>query len=1176
MRKRNLIVFSMASIGLFACAATSNEGTLAELQQMEADTEEVYLDDGLERAADSYRRYLEETSESARTPEAMRRLADLQIEQAYGVMGTGEIVELEAPDSATQADLPAPEIAANAGEPETEQESTGPLAPTESEQDFEQRATERQELLTGSAEFDAQLPVSESAPVPGGPLEAIETYQKILADYPNYERNDKVLYQMSRAYDEIGEPDQAMEVMDRLVARYPYSKFVDEVHFRRGEYFFVRKKYLDAESAYGSIVGMGSTSSYYELALYKLGWTLYKQEFYEEALHNYVAMLDFRQSIGYDFDQDFEEIDEHRVIDTFRVISLSFSNLGGPEIVDEFFSANGHRSYADKIYGNLGEFYFSKLRYDDAASVYKSFVSLNPFHKISPYFGMRVVEIYGEAGFPLLVVEAKKEFATDYALNTAYWDYFEVDKAPEVVGFLKTNLTDLAGHYHALYQEEALVEEQVANFDEAHRWYRQFLSSFPADEESPQIRQIRFEKTDDLRCLVYKSFISLNPFHKISPYFGMRVVEIYGEAGFPLLVVEAKKEFATDYALNTAYWDYFEVDKAPEVVGFLKTNLTDLAGHYHALYQEEALVEEQVANFDEAHRWYRQFLSSFPADEESPQINYQLADLLLENENFGDAATEYELTAYEYPEHEQASAAGYAAVYAHRENLKLATGARQLEVKKLTVTSSLRFADTFVLHEQAPVVLGAAADDLYEMKDFSLAIESADKLIERYPATDTTLIRSAWAVIAYSSMDTAEYQNSELAYLEVLNLTTGDDETRESVVDGLAAAIYKQGEQSNLLEDYRAAANHFLRIKELAPTSSIRTSAEYDAAAALMKLQDWSMASGVLEEFRVMHPEHELGTEATKQLAFIYREDGQIERSAVEHERIAAEATDPELGREALLTAAELYDEASVVDEAIRVYERYVTEYPRPIDIAMQTRTRIADIFKSELDYVRYHDQLREIVAVDQDAGADRTDRSRYLASQAALVLAELSYEQFARVTLVQPFEESLAEKQLRMDEALQTYESLVDYEVAEVTAAATFYIAEIYLNFSAALLDSERPTGLTDAEMVDYELVIEEEAYPFEEQAIDVHGANFELLAGGIYNPWVQKSLDKLAILMPGRYAKNEISSGFVGSIDTYAYRMPIVPEVELDEEGQARLPESAEELGITETPAQVSVELE
>jgi hypothetical protein len=41
-----------------------------------------------------------------------------------------------------------------------------------------------------------------------------------------------------------------------------------------------------------------------------------------------------------------------------------------------------------------------------------------------------------------------------------------------------------------------------------------------------------------------------------------------------------------------------------------------------------------------------------------------------------------------------------------------------------------------------------------------------------------------------------------------------------------------------------------------------------------------------------------------------------------------------------------------------------------------------------------------------------------------------------------------------------------------------------------------------------------------------------------------VQKSLDRLAILMPGRYAKNESSEGFVGSISYYAYRMPIAPE--------------------------------
>ncbi len=319
------------------------------------------------------------------------------------------------------------------------------------------------------------------------------------------------------------------------------------------------------------------------------------------------------------------------------------------------------------------------------------------------------------------------------------------------------------------------------------------------------------------------------------------------------------------------------------MVGFLKTNLTDLAGHYHAIYQDEEFIDDKPASFSEAQHWYRQFLNSFPTDAESPQINYQLADLLLENEDYGESAIEYERTAYAYGEHEQASAAGYAAIFAHRQNLEAATGARRVEVRKSTVTSSLRFADTFQEHEQAPVVLGKAADDLYEMEDFDLAIQSAQTLIDRYPATDTALIRSAWAVIAHSSIDLAEYENAEHAYMNVLALTPADDETRPAVVDGLAAAIYKQGEQANLLEDYRVAADHFLRIKDVAPSSNIRTSAEYDAAAALMKLQDWAKASGVLEEFRTTHPEHELGSEATKQLAFIYREDGQTERSAAEH-----------------------------------------------------------------------------------------------------------------------------------------------------------------------------------------------------------------------------------------------------------------------------------------------------
>ena len=65
---------------------------------MPADTTEVTVEDGLDKAMQSYRRFLDETPEGAMTPEAMRRLADLKLEKEYGILGDGKIVEVDAED----------------------------------------------------------------------------------------------------------------------------------------------------------------------------------------------------------------------------------------------------------------------------------------------------------------------------------------------------------------------------------------------------------------------------------------------------------------------------------------------------------------------------------------------------------------------------------------------------------------------------------------------------------------------------------------------------------------------------------------------------------------------------------------------------------------------------------------------------------------------------------------------------------------------------------------------------------------------------------------------------------------------------------------------------------------------------------------------------------------------
>ncbi len=986
MTRTRLFILALP-LALVACSSLDERGTIAQLRNRQIEIKEEKIVGGLEKAMAGYQQFLQETPDSALAPEAIRRLADLKVEKEYGL-----ITDQNEPASRAPAALPAPQTARPAAITRTEPPPASSAG--ESEADFERR-TIGAEAVAASADLER-----------AGALEAIELYRKLLDEYPLYDRNDQVLYQMSRAYEELGRIEEAMEVMDRLVRNFPQSRYIDEVQFRRAEYFFTRRKYLDAEDAYKAIVVSGVASSFYQLALYKLGWTFYKQELYEEGLDKFVALLDYKVSVGYDFEQTEDEPERQRMEDTFHVISLSFSYLGGADALVDYFVRQGRRKYEDRIYGNLGEYYFDKRRYNDATATYSAFVSRKPFHKMSPHFHMRVIEI-----------------------NTA--------------------------------------------------------------------------------------------------------------GGFPTLVIDSKKEFATRYGLKAEYWQHFESGDYPEVLDYLKTNLKDLANHYHALYQSPKQGEEKPSNFAEALRWYREYLVSFPTEVESPGINYQLADLLLENRSFAEAAVEYEKTAYVYPRHEKSATAGYAAVFARREQLAGVPADKQEPVKRAVVASSLQFADTFPEHEKASIVLGAAADDLYAMQDYEPALAAAGKLIATFPETDRNVLCAAWLVVGHASYELKQYSEAEQAYVKVLAMLPPDAKARENLVDNLAAAIYKQGEAANAAEDYRLAAEHFLRVGRMAPTSRIRPTAEFDAATALIRFKDWGAAATVLVGFRNSFLDHELQPEVTKKIAFVYREDGKSAQAAEEYERIETESDDQEVRREALQIAAELYVEAGRKDRALEVYRRYVASFPQPVELNLETRNKIAAFLKEDEDQAGYLEQLRQIVAIDAAAGDGRTERTRYIAGNAALVLAEQSFDRFAAVKLVKPFKVNLRKKQKLMKVATREFGNLLDYEVGEVTAAATFYLGEIYAHFSKALMESERPEGLSPVELEEYELAIEEQAYPFEEKAISVHESNLELIPLGIYNVWVDRSLQKLARFVPARYARPEEESDILTSLDSYRFEI-------------------------------------
>jgi tetratricopeptide (TPR) repeat protein len=627
-------------------------------------------------------------------------------------------------------------------------------------------------------------------------------------------------------------------------------------------------------------------------------------------------------------------------------------------------------------------------------------------------------------------------------------------------------------------------------------------------------------------ALTYRTFVERNPDHRQAPVFQMRVIQTYEKGGFPTLVLQSKQQFVDRYNLKAAYWQHHRPQESEEVVAYLRTTMIDLAHYYHAQAQDSRKPDD----YTQAARWYRSFLASFPDTAEAPQLNFQLAELLFESGQLQLATREYVRTAYDYGTHDKAAEAGYAAVLAYTRVETQLDEPQRPAWRREAVENALRFATSFPAHPQATAVLTRAGEQLLASGARERAAQVARRVIEAHATPEQR--RVAWTVLAQASFDLGDYLQAEHAYQEVLRLTPPQSDAYGNIGARLAASIYKQGEAARARGETAQAVEHFLRVPAVTPDAEIAPTAVYDAAAGLLSLRDWKRAAMVLEQFRSRYPHDPRQAEVTRRLAAAYQAAAQPLPAAEEFERIGHSEGDPELRREALVQAAELYGEAQRPEQALAVNRYYVEHFPEPPEAAIEARRRIAEHYRDSGDAAEYRRWLEDIIAADREAGTGRSERTRYLAAQATFTLAEITFERYQAVRLDLPLAESLAHKKRLMEEALRQYAQAAEYQIAEFTTAATCRSAAIYYHLSRALLESVRPPGLSGDALAQYSVLLEEQAYPFEEKAIELHEANLARIPTGVYDVWVAMSLEQLAELVPARYAKSERSAAYVEAI--------------------------------------------
>jgi hypothetical protein len=208
---------------------------------------------------------------------------------------------------------------------------------------------------------------------------------------------------------------------------------------------------------------------------------------------------------------------------------------------------------------------------------------------------------------------------------------------------------------------------------------------------------------------------------------------------------------------------------------------------------------------------------------------------------------------------------------------------------------------------------------------------------------------------------------------------------------------------------------------------------------------------------------------------------------------------------------------------AIGGYHEYVRRFPQPVAQVLEALDQLSDLLTQTGALVQRDQILQQILTLNARQADKGSQRTRYLASKAAATLAEELYQVYQAIPLELPLANSLKQKQAALTLAVAAYQQVQGLGVLVFQGQANYRLGDIYQNLAVGLLTSRRPEDLDESVMATYNMLLEEQAYPFEELAITFHETNVQFGWQEGYNEWVDRSLVALAELSPARYAKFE-----------------------------------------------------
>ncbi len=305
----------------------------------------------------------------------------------------------------------------------------------------------------------------------------------LIEKYPNVKYRDKVIYKLAISYMDAGDLENAKINFELLTQEYPNSPIALESHFRIGEYYFEKRQFDEAVRHYKLLLNHWD-NPYYNMSLYKLGWTYYNQGNYSEAISTFLALIEDINAVEkMTTPRDGLSAMDLRT-ESIHYIASSFTEHGGPQLASEFFQSMTEKEYTPAVLEKMAELYEKRNMYAEAIHTYRVLLDFYPFHQNAPtYFDMIVqdYEAVHDISAANVVREEKITYfgpGSDWLRHYAKGDMHEVglNVARETLVYLGT-----------FFQAQAQQLDSTALYGSAIKKYKEYIDKFPNEENTSEI-----------------------------------------------------------------------------------------------------------------------------------------------------------------------------------------------------------------------------------------------------------------------------------------------------------------------------------------------------------------------------------------------------------------------------------------------------------------------------------------------------------------------------------------------------------------------------------------------------------------------------------------------------------------------------------------------------------------